>query len=214
MKKNYLLLICIIIFVSCKKEEYINPNSIISWGDSLTKGSGGGSVSYPKKLAELTGRDVINEGVNGATSTSIKNKMFAAPNLHSYPTIIWAGRNNYMHSDTILNDIASMVNSLGHSHYLILGIINGDTPNELKGAVYYKRIKAINDTLAARYGLHYLDIKPYLISKRDSTNMNDVQNAKNDVIPYTLRSDFLHLNNKGYGYVAEAIYTKYDILVQ
>lgn len=56
--------------------------AIVCWGDSLTAGAGGHialdgattispAVTYPKVLAELSGREVINMGVGGETATTI-----------------------------------------------------------------------------------------------------------------------------------------------
>ncbi len=49
----------------------LNPqDTILTFGDSLTYGYGvNRAESYPSKLASLTGRHVLNEGVNGDTST-------------------------------------------------------------------------------------------------------------------------------------------------
>ncbi|MBP3361626.1 MAG: SGNH/GDSL hydrolase family protein [Clostridia bacterium] len=56
--------------------------AIVCWGDSLTAGTGGNigidgvtsvipAVTYPRVLAELSGREVINMGVGGETATTI-----------------------------------------------------------------------------------------------------------------------------------------------
>lgn len=215
MKKYHLLIFFALCSISCRKEASPdNLNQIICWGDSLTAGSGSVSVTYPKQLSVLTGFDVLNKGVSGQTSTQIKVRMLGAKNLHKYPTIIWAGRNNFTDSTTVVHDIALMVNSLGHTHYLVLGILNGDTPDELKGRPHYKQIQNLNKVLAATYGNRFYDVKPYLLAKRDSSSQKDLLNVQQDVVPSTLRSDFLHLNDKGYGYVAEAVYSKFSILTQ
>lgn len=48
-----------------------SKKAISCWGDSLTAGAGGGGVSYPSVLAQLSGRTVYNMGVGGEASNTI-----------------------------------------------------------------------------------------------------------------------------------------------
>lgn len=53
-------------------ETKLFPNlEICCWGDSLTKGIGGGVTTYPSLLATLTGLSTDNKGVGGFTSSQI-----------------------------------------------------------------------------------------------------------------------------------------------
>lgn len=54
---------------------------IVSIGDSMSAGAGGGGTSYPSVLATLTGRTVHNRGVGGETSCTIAARMGASPIL-------------------------------------------------------------------------------------------------------------------------------------
>ncbi len=52
---------------------------IAAFGDSLTLGSGGSATNFPAKLAELTGRSVVNLGVGGEDSLTIAGRQGGIP---------------------------------------------------------------------------------------------------------------------------------------
>lgn len=52
---------------------------IICWGDSLTEGTGGDGMSYPARLAELTGMEVLNYGVFAERASLIAARQGANP---------------------------------------------------------------------------------------------------------------------------------------
>jgi lysophospholipase L1-like esterase len=169
---------------------------IACWGDSLTQGNQDRTgVSYPGVLQQLLGIPVYNGGVDGQTSTQIAARMLAATNMYGDTDVFWAGRNNYkqpLPSDPepqILSDIASMVNALTSSpkKLLVLSVPNGDGIWDLKGTQDYNRIMALNSALAAAYPNNYLDIRSYLVSQYDPTNLLDLFDHENDVWPASLR---------------------------
>lgn len=53
--------------------------SLVTWGDSLTAGSGGDGTTYPDVLAELTGVPVYNLGVPGERSSGIAARQGGVP---------------------------------------------------------------------------------------------------------------------------------------
>jgi len=213
MKKTYCLLICtiLILFGCVKTSNSLESKEIVAWGDSLTQGSH--SVSFTKFLSLLYSLKVLNEGIAGETSTEIKNRMVNQTDYFKQPVIIWAGRNNYGDSLTVLSDIATMVNKLYHSHYIILGILNGDNKNEVKGHSEYNKILAINNKLSTLYGQNYVDIRSYLVSKYNPKIATDVKNFNDDVVPSSLRNDYLHLNDLGNSLVAKKIHENMNILL-
>lgn len=180
-------------------------NTIIGWGDSLTKGIGGKGVSYPKQLSSLASIKVINKGIGGQTSTQIKNRMIAESHYFNFPVIIWVGRNNYKDNAKVKADIAEIVSKLKHTKYLILSIINADRHTEFKGTENYNKIVQLNSELQKLYSTQYINVRSFLVSNYDATNDKDLENYKNDVIPSSLRSDDIHLNAKGYSLVAKLI---------
>jgi lysophospholipase L1-like esterase len=206
----------IIALVGCKKHDEVLPpadKAIVGWGDSLTEGSGGEGVTYLTALANLSGiPKTFNKGISGQKSGQIRERMLADTALHKYPTIIWAGTNNVGNDEQILDDIAQMVASLGHKHYIILPIMNGVTLEEEKGKKNYNHIMYVNNALAQIYGQHYVDVRSYLVSQYDPNNPQDVQNHADDIPPASLRSSKIHLTARGYTMVAEQIYQHRDAL--
>lgn len=191
------------------KWELINgqPNTVICWGDSLTFGTGSSGIgNYPSQFYVASGINIDNKGVPGETSTQIKTRFLAEPDKWKYPTIIWAGRNNNGDPTTVKADIASMVEKIPHDRYLILGIIvaTNESPTS---------IQSLNADLKAIYGDRFINMQDYLLTIYDPTIPQDVTDHGNNVIAWSLRSDWLHLNNLGYFYVAKAVSTRSNILV-
>lgn len=185
-----------------------------AWGDSLTN-SGGGAGLYPTALGRLAGAVVYNGGVGGDTSTQIKTRMLADSTHYARPAIIWAGRNNFTSPTTVKADIAAMVAALGHTHYLVLSVINrNDTASEYSGGANYTTITALNADLAALYGSHYVDVRSYLVSLYNPLDAQDVIDHGHDCPPSSLTTDGLHLTAAGYSAVADKVYQSIGVLTQ
>jgi len=190
-----------------------NWMAVQTWGDSLTHSYPISVVSntYPGALALYSGFYVANGGVDGETSTQIRTRQTAGSNTWFQPTIIWAGRNNYTATNTVLADVAAMVANLATvgntNRYLVLSVLNGDTASEWKGGTNYQTITNLNGMLASIYGSNYVDIRSYLVSRYDSTLAGDVIDYGHDVPPTSLRYDGLHLNASGYTAVAAHLLT-------
>lgn len=150
----------------------------------------------------------FNGGVGGETSTQIATRMLADTVHQSWPTIIWAGNNNYNDPPTVEADVANMVAHLTTSNYVVLSLINGDFPDRYIGQSGYNSIIQINTALAATYGSHYLDVRTYLVSLYDPGNPQDVIDHGNDIVPSSIRFDSIHLNDTGYADLANYIYAQ------
>lgn len=196
---------------------------VVAWGDSLTYGTGAvgpaEGKSWPVWFTECSGIDVVNKGVGGETSTQIKKRFLAEPELHSAFTVFWVGRNNAYATDVVLADIAEMVVALGHDNYVIVGVTN--SASEIKSADpnYPERwklhlINKLNTQLKETYGEHFVDIRPILVSSYDASQEQDVADNAQDVVPSSLRSDSTHLNDAGYKIVAQAICEQYQSMNQ
>lgn len=177
--------------------------------------AGSGSTLYNDWLTQLgllSGRAWYNGGVGGETSTQIAARETIDTTHQAWPTIIWAGNNNYSDPPTVESDVASMVAHLGHSNYLVLSLLNGDYPDRYIGQSGYIDIISINDSFAASYGNHYIDLRTYLVSQYDPNNAQDVIDHSNDIIPSSLRSDQIHLNDAGYLLVAKKLNESISVL--
>lgn len=180
----------------------VEPRKIVTWGDSLT------AADYPKILAEKTGMEVVNGGVNGQTSSQIAARMLAAPQLHRCPTILWAGRNNYDQAYSVLRDLETMVSALAvagnTNRFLVLGVINSSYGGrEDRGTAPHRVIVDLNRTLEERFGDRFVPVRDILIGAYDPKQAGDQLDFAHDVPPASLRSDALHLNEAGYGVLVD-----------
>ena len=100
-----------------------------------------------------------------------------------------------------------MVSSLNPaSRFLVLGIINSDTDNERRGSVGYMQITDLNAKLAKEYGRHYVPVRERLLAAGNRRFGEDARNLEEDVIPASLRSNSLHLNDVvGQAVLAESV---------
>lgn len=178
--------------------------NIAAWGNSLTEGYP--AYPYPEQLSRLSGRYVYNGGISGQISTQIKDRMIAATDKYSWPTIIWAGQNNYSDTAIVLADIATMVAALGHQNYVVLSVLNGNYPVLYKGTTGYNRLIRLNDSLATIYGDRFLNLRNYLVSQYNPSNAQDVIDYDRDIIPSSFRVDEIHMNKSGYDTIARFIY--------
>lgn len=178
-----------------------------AWGDSFTSGAGAtGQGAWPSVLASNLGCGYFNGGIGGQTSTQIKDRYLAdVTGKKHIVNIFWIGRNNLDAPATIKADIAACVANTSSGKYLVLGVLNGATePNSTQE---YDDIEQLNSELASTYGARFVDVKAYLLTKGDGGEA-DNQNIADGIVPASLRSDGLHLNDAGYGHVADLLAAK------
>lgn len=185
--------------------------NLAAWGDSLTQGIGAPAAdSYPSDLTGSLGYAVFNGGVSGNTSTQIRTRMIADTTKVGWPVIIWAGRNNWRAPAIVEDDIAAMVASLGHTHYFVLSVPNGDVSTEWAGGVDYAGIMKLNANLEATYADRFIDVRALLVARFDPALPQDVIDHGHDVPSASLRraADWLHYNAAGYRIVASEIFAR------
>lgn len=152
----------------------------------------------PYIAALMPSTHIYNGGVSGETSTQIRARMVVATSQHTFPTLIWAGRNGVLTSpETVKSDIAAMVAALKTDNYLVLSILNGDRTLEKAGEANYNTIIGVNQYLATTYGSKYWDVRAHLIANNDGS-AQDLIDVANDVVPTSLRVDDIHLKQAGY----------------
>jgi lysophospholipase L1-like esterase len=196
--------------------------NIVAWGDSLTLGSGGGpsnegekngtmddhsGIGYPQRLEAITGYKVFNAGIGGEISTQIKDRFLAAPEKWSWGQIIAIGANNYNNVVTVKADIATMVSSIGHQRYIVVGLPTSSTMDDASIA----NARQTNSELAALYTTHFFDLNTFLVSQYNSGLAQDVLDHARNLIPASLRTDNIHLNSTGYQLYANQLSTMMDI---
>ena len=157
--------------------------TVWAWGDSLTQGYGDLTQNtYPLYLATQIGVPVNNEGVGGATSTQIAQKMLSTPASFTVGNcnVIWSGANNHNAVSTILADIASMVDALASpACFLVMGDINDELSP--KGSPDYTSVLSTNQSLAAQYPNNYLNIRELLVQAYNPALILDQQSYAEDI---------------------------------
>jgi len=106
-----------------------------------------------------------------------------------YLPIFWEGRNNISQGAQILSDIAAQVSSVPSGQtYLVLSILNVNTPGEWIGGANYNVVVGLNNQLASIYGSHYADVRELLVSSYNSALVTDVSDFQHDEVPTSLRA--------------------------
>ena len=192
-----------------KYAKVININAL---GNSLTYGIGATSLdsAYPKKASLYSGANFINNGHSGETSTQLKNRLLATTADTVNMSQVWQPFENT--SDTALNvaNLNAMVSFISHNRYVILGEIN--RVGNPVGNSEYDKITAMNANLAKKYGNHFIDIRSFLLTQGNGSAQDDSDIALG-YVPRSLRSDILHLNDKGYRIVAQKIIENMNVLI-
>jgi lysophospholipase L1-like esterase len=183
---------------------------IACWGDSLTAGQQfiiESDHAYPTVLQNLTGRFVYNGGINGETSTSIKNRQIGAVNTdyRSRINVFWAGRNNYTDPTTVKADIATMVATQTSGKYIVLSVLNSQAADNAIGQSAYTTITTLNSDLATLYGSNYYDIRAELCALAGPGPYSDPTHLALDQQSSLLTSDGLHQIDPGYVVVANRV---------
>jgi len=178
-----------------------SPN-IAAWGDSLTPPFAANlQVLYPARV-------VFDGGMAGQTSTEISARQRAdTSGRNAWINVFWYGTNNPTQPAQIKADIAASVAALapGNDRFLVLGVVNKDRPEEIRGGAVYNTIVQLNNELAAAYPGRFIDIRAHLVSQFNPSSAQDVADAQDDVVPTSLRFDEIHLNNDGSVIVARKV---------
>ncbi len=117
--------------------------------------------------------------------------------------VFWMGQNNFYDPQGVKSDIAKCIVFLANNKFIVMALLNAG--DEGIGTTSYDQLAQINAALAQGYPDNFIDIRRILVNNYDPTNPQDVQDHNNDVPPTSLRNDNEHLNDKGYGIVAQQI---------
>ncbi len=171
--------------ISCSKNNQIQINSIVCFGDSLTHGYGSSEGNtYPYFLQQLTNLPVINKGINGNTSKNGLNRIDDILQFKNSLIIVEFGANDFFQqipiSETKKN-IEIIVDKLKQNNNIVALVSVEDRQlnqlhNMLKTLAKEKNVLFINGIL------------------------NEFWDNRN------LFSDEVHPNSNGYKLVADKIY--------
>lgn len=185
LKKFFLFLFIICMLVSCSKNNQTKIESIVCFGDSLTKGYGAtDEQTYPYFLQQLTTVPVINKGINGDTSRGGLNRTDNILQFKNSLVIVEFGANDFFQqvpiSETKKN-MEQIVDKLKSANNIVVLVSTEDRQlhnlyTMLKSLAKEKNVLFINGIL------------------------NEIWNDRN------LFSDEIHPNSKGYKSVADKIY--------
>ena len=112
----------------------------------------------------------------------------------NYLPIFWEGRDNLFTTSAgpwgpaqIESDIAAQVAALPKGlNYLVLPVMNENYAAERKGGANYATLMSLNNTLAATYGSHYLDVRSVVVNAYNPSSPVDVTDHKYDMPPTSL----------------------------
>jgi len=191
--KNSLLGIVIIILLAggCGDQPELAPldadDVILAFGDSLTYGTGAREEeSYPAVLAQLSGRQVINEGVPGeVTAEGLERLPVLLEEYQPRLVILCHGGNDFLRQvdpASMESNVRSMIR-LAQERNIPVVLLGVPKPGLfLSSAEVYK-------TIAESTAVVFIeDLLPEVLADR------------------ALKSDTIHPNKEGYRIMAENIY--------
>ncbi len=160
--------------------------TIVAFGDSLTYGQGAArDKTYPAVLAQLTGKEVVNLGLNGDTAAHAPRRLEQALEHKPYMVLIEFGGNDFMRSVPFEQSIAAveeMVERVQASGAVAVIVDTGGYYGMKKYTKAYKKIAR------AKGALFVPGILDGIFGKRG------------------LMSDQIHPNAEGYKLVADKVY--------
>lgn len=121
-------------------------------------------------------------------------RFIPATPYQNYLAIFWEGRDNLFATAAgpwgpaqIESDIAAQVAALPKGlNYLVLSVMNENYAAERKGGANYATLMSLNNTLAATYGTHYLDMRSAVVKAYNPSSPVDVTDHKFDMPPTSL----------------------------
>lgn len=153
--------------------------------------------SMPAYTVTDPNRKVYTFAFPGQTSVFIRNEQKKAdPSILRLPSVFFSGNNNWNDTSQIRKDVDEMIAALGHTNFIVIGLLVGDQPDQYIGTYHWQMVNEYNDRQAARFPGHFLypaELLPYSNSAKDQLD------KVHGVPPTSLRvpGDWLHLNFQG-----------------
>jgi acyl-CoA thioesterase-1 len=195
-KTAYLRSLCLLwvlaIITACSDQITLpalsNDATILTFGDSLTRGYGAGEAeSYPAILEQLSGRKVINGGVSGELSEQGLNRLPALLDQHKPDLLILCHGGNDILRKQDINQMGANIRAmiqLARDRNIPVVLLGVPQPGLfLSSAKIYREI-------AEATGVIFIeDLIPDVLGDR------------------SLKSDTVHPNGNGYRKIAEEIFS-------
>jgi len=166
------------------------------WGDSMVAQGNNALGNY----FESVFGPAFKYGGGGEKSYEVKTRFDEGTEHFNRLVLLWLGRNNYENPPQVIADIEAMIAAIGHNHFIIFTILNGDyNPWDHVGGGGYNNAKIINDYLLTNYPNNCYDARSTVVNAYNPSLTQDVIDFNNDVPPKSLRADDdpLHLNEIG-----------------
>jgi len=160
---------------------------ILAFGDSLTAGKGVQQQhSYPAVLGRLANRNVINAGINGETTQQALARLPAVlAKFQPKLVILFSGGNDFLRKVPVHQTKANLQQ--------MLELIQQSGASVLLVGVPEKKLFADSAELYTE------------LSEDNAVPLQD-EIVANLMVRASMKSDFVHFNEKGYHALAEAIY--------
>ena len=164
--------------------------TIVAFGDSLTYGKGAArDQTYPAVLAELTGKNIVNLGLNGDTAAAAPRRLPQVLEHHPYMVLIEFGGNDFMRGVAFEKTLASLSQIVDAVQASCAVAVVVDTGGYYGMNKYTKAYKKLAREKGALFVPGILD---GIFGKK------------------ALMSDQIHPNAAGYKMVAERVYKKIE----
>lgn len=199
----------------CQPNEYLDSNlgikSLLTIAGDMT----GINPCYINSVSGILSK--VNDG-NGVYYTFTRSKdgkeividrptriFFYSTNRYNNSILcLFIGQNGgYSTEEELVEQIRNAIRHSGTDKYIILGLTTGSNIERA----------SLEKTMQNAFGLHYLNTRKYLYMyglsdaniKPTTQDENDI---KNGIVPNSLRSDSVHLNDKGYTVLGNIVYKK------
>lgn len=173
----------------------------------LRQGNGSGSsnklyikdiecdLSLTQTTSTSTDATYTISGYTGGSSSIPVLAKFAGSDFTGKVVVMFVGQNGGIDLDTRISLIDSMIAHIGHTRYVVMGLSSGDNATR----------DAEDATLLNKYGNRFFPTRKLLVNYGLTINgltptSTDTSNISVGTVPYSLRSDNVHLN--AYGYTA------------
>jgi acyl-CoA thioesterase I len=192
MKKLFLIMLFLLLFACNDRPQTLtklsNDAVILAFGDSLTHGIGASSKNdYPTVLAELTRREVINEGVPGEISADGLKRL--PPLLDKYQPqllVLIHGGNDILKKVPEQDTATNLDSMLAEAKSRKIAVVMMGVPKP--GLLFMESAEMYQAIAKKGVVLIDLDTLPAILGDKE------------------LKSDLIHPNDTGYRQMATSLY--------